>query len=642
MVDPAALRWRDAIIRCDTAAPCAMLFALSHLVSLGMIGALFYATGWVLDAIAGPFELRVLGNAVVRIGLGSVVWIYLLFALACVGGYHAQCVVPLAATLLLSAAAVRALGMRGTVRPALPVAARLQDARSVLAWLLPGLILISVFVRGLSAQIGWDDDVYHLTLPKLYLRHGGFRRIAWNVYSHWPHGVELLYGMAMMVQDYVLAKLLHTLFLALVIVAVYRRCRTQAPRLLACTASLLVLGNDVVQYEGAVANVDIAFGFYFLMAVECADQYLRASEARLLVLCGVFCGALAGTKLSGLVGVVCIAVLLGVSRPRWFLQPKQLLVPALTLGVPTLLLAAPWYIKTYLYTGNPLYPLFFKQLGGIEWSAQLSQQFFAWQDGMGMGRSLRDYLLLPLRVVLDADYGYARFDGRIGQFWLLATPLSLFVWPSVGRGRSELICACMYFVFWALSSQQLRFLIAALPLLAIAACLAAASLTSRMTNSIARTALHAALLVATCCTAWPMLRPSLDQASSEATRLVEQGPADPKTAIPPGIAFINEHTRPSSKILLINGNGGFFLERAYIADSFGEASQLSWLMSGAATQQQLMAIFRSLSVTHLYVLGRKHRPITLPASFQQVLEDRQRASCVFRIKRSSCLVYQLR
>ena len=69
----------------------------------------------------------------------------------------------------------------------------------------------------------------HLTLPRIWLAHGGFFPMPFNVYAHWPSYVQMLYGLGLAVEDYVLGKLLHLMFLGLLTVAVYRFAARAAP-----------------------------------------------------------------------------------------------------------------------------------------------------------------------------------------------------------------------------------------------------------------------------------------------------------------------------------------------------------------------------------------------------------------------------
>ena len=63
-------------------------------------------------------------------------------------------------------------------------------------------------MKALWPRVSWDANVYHLTVPRLYVEHGGFRRIPFNVYSNWPLNTELLFVVASLLRDYVLGEVM--------------------------------------------------------------------------------------------------------------------------------------------------------------------------------------------------------------------------------------------------------------------------------------------------------------------------------------------------------------------------------------------------------------------------------------------------
>ncbi len=622
----------------------AVFFALKHAAGIALLGSLFYATGALAEVAFRRIEIPALGRFVVRSTLGLIAWTYLLFLFAAVGGLRAPLVLPVAAAVLVAAVG---RGLRGAKtgastwlderrRAGLPWRAL---ARALAVGLLPGLILIAIFFHDLSPNIGWDDNVYHLTLPKLYLAHGGFRRIPFNVYSNWPQNVELLFGLALMVQDYVLAKLVHAYLLFLVVVTVFRICRWQTSRGLAVLATLLVLANQVLLFEAERAYIDIGFAFFFLVAIACAVEHLRSQTRSPLILSGLSCGALAGTKLSGIAGLGCVLLIVLCQRPLRFDKERIRLILS-SLLLPTVALAVPWLVKSALYTGNPVYPLFYRQLGGVEWNATLGQQFMAWQQSMGMGRSLHDYLALPARVILDVGPGYGHFDGYIGRFWVVLVPLSILTAAFARSMRPYLLSAGAYFVFWALSSQQMRFLIAVLPPLAIAATLALGWIRDKLPRRAACIGFYAVVLAGACWALPPILLSSSRRAFAEAENLLRHGPVDRSAVVPDGYAFINANTPPSSKIMLLNVNHGFFLDREYIADSFFEASQMNSVLSAASSEDDLAARLAGLNLTHLY-LSRRSWNIPYPDFLLRFLQNPQHARLAYRCQRGDCLVYQL-
>src|SRR4029079_6287746 len=104
----------------------------------------------------------------------------------------------------------------------------------------------------------------------------------------------------------------------------------------------------------------------------------------------------------------------------------------------------------------------------------IAAQFWKWQNATGMGRTPRDYALLPIRVILNGGGGYYHFSAWISKTWIVFLPLTLIFTPWVPVARRCLLPAGIYFVIWANSSQQSRFLISVLPLLAVATAVTAA------------------------------------------------------------------------------------------------------------------------------------------------------------------------
>ena len=131
------------------------------------------------------------------------------------------------------------------------------------------------------------------------------------------------------------------------------------------------------------------------------------------------------------------------------------------------MLAAPWHLKAWIETGNPVYPFFFAHFGGSEWSAELAAELLALSAAAG-GR-LADLPWLPLRLAGGAVPGTDGSGGALGPFWIAALPLALLGAFRQRIARRALGCGGIYFVLWGLGPQQIRYLLPAVPLFAIAA-----------------------------------------------------------------------------------------------------------------------------------------------------------------------------
>src|SRR4029453_8929859 len=82
---------------------------------------------------------------------------------------------------------------------------RTHLALHILAWLAPAVVLAQLFVRTLGPWLGWAAMPPALAPPGIGVAHGGFGPLPFNVYSHWPSNVQMLYGLGLAVEDYVLA-----------------------------------------------------------------------------------------------------------------------------------------------------------------------------------------------------------------------------------------------------------------------------------------------------------------------------------------------------------------------------------------------------------------------------------------------------
>ncbi|MEL7059502.1 MAG: phospholipid carrier-dependent glycosyltransferase, partial [Acidobacteriota bacterium] len=588
--------------------------------------------------VAAP--LRELGTWVA----GLAMWITVLFALGVLGLWSRPVFV--GAFLVLGALgaaapwverrlAVTAAPAGGATSAREPTATPEARPRGIAAllWLAGcGAALLggALFAMAAGPTVSWDADVYHLALPKLFLDHGGFRPVEGNVYSIWPLGVQMIFGLAMAVDDYVLAKLTHfglglltggTTFL------LARRVGLGRPAALAATAAFFA--NGVVLFEMRVAYVDLAMAFA-MAAGQCFllttldDAGPEARRRAHLVLLGSTCGLLAAAKVTGiaLAAIALLPLLVAVVRRRLPVAPLAWVV------APIAALWLPWLARSVALTGNPAYPFLYSVFGGPDWSPALGDQLATWQRSIGMGRSVEDFLFLPLRVILEGGEGYARFDGELGSHWLLGVPLAIV--GALGSSRRAaavrrlLLVAGSLFAFWAASSQQMRFLIPMLPLVAVAAAAGLERLGGRWRARALLPAVIALLLMVG--SLWAERR-LLTSGARHVAIYQETGGVGRWGEIPPPQPpiFARLDALPSeTKILFLGSNRRFWTQRELWADSFFEASQIRDALAAAP---DVDAALRARSVTHV-LWAKRQPPIAWPSPLLDLLRDPRRAQPV--------------
>ena len=620
-----------------------MAYLLQHAVALLFLAVVLWLPGCLLE------KSKPIGNSglrpLARIVLGLGFWIACTFLLAVCGllrPWALWAMIGLITAWALAAwirsSRFRSIRFRSShpiVRPVLPSTAETLVLMTLTAVLTPLCLL------AFTPTVSWDASAYHLTLPRLFLDHGGFREVPLNVYSYWPLNVQLLFSLAIAIDGYVLAKLLHFAIGVTTLYALVVGCRALHRPASGMLAAIFFIANGVVAYELRVAYVDLAHALFLLAGVLFMIEALEL-EPRALWLSGLCCGLAAGTKLTGIVGAIAVGALY-LPRLAGALRRRE---PALRdflvrFAAPVLGLWTPWVIRTAVLTGNPAYPFFHRWLGGPDWSPDLSERLQAWQSSIGMGREPIDYLLLPLRVSLAGGQGYARFDGELAAFWIVLVPLALWTARRVMLVRRCLVVAAIYFVFWSLSSQQIRLLIPALPLLAIAGAVALIEVVDRLSSQRWRRAVIATAFAAAAISMVVSQGAMLAAGYRTLTVYLRAEGDLTATVKHPVYTFINENLPSSARVLFLNTNQRFFCEREVIADSFFEASQIADWLAPAPDVSAARELLNRRGVTHVLVEHR-FRGAVYPETLANLLRDPSQIELLFRSQDGRFSVFALR
>ncbi len=423
---------------------------------------------------AHPGELRLLS---LRIAIGLSVLAFVLFGLAAWKLW-----VPSAFTALfvVQAAIWVWRGFRsgggGAVR------ARWLPRTAASAWGLFGiglalLYLVPSFARALTPPTGWDDQVYHLALPNLYLEAGGFVAQPWNIFAQQPGAMDLLFGWALALGDGSVAALIHFglgLLAGLALLEIgarmgFRRTAWIVPALFFC--------HYVVGEEMGWAFNDVGMAPFLLLAWWALWSWTRRRAGSYgWALAGIAGGIVCGSKYTGallLAGLGLCALVAGWTRGRRRkAAPRTLPLTAgiAGFGIVSFLALVPWLLKNWAFTGNPVFPMLsgtFEEWGA--WNASLTDALVASQRHFyGPGRGVLDYLLLLPRVFWMSDYTPRNFAGPLSALPMIAVALSLMA-PNPWRRRALVptLVFLVLFAVWGSGFQQSRFLIPALPFLAL-------------------------------------------------------------------------------------------------------------------------------------------------------------------------------
>ncbi|MFB3896647.1 MAG: ArnT family glycosyltransferase [bacterium] len=251
-------------------------------------------------------------------------------------------------------------------------------SRSTLFWLIPILFLALVQLNiALLPPFEYDALEYHFGAPDYYLQQHKITYIPGNVYANFTANTEMLYTLGMVFNDDITGKLFHFYFGLLTALGLFALGKKLWHEATGAISALIFLGLPIVFQILYQANIDLALAGYSLLALFAVINWTNEKVYNDLLLAGIFIGFGLGCKYTAMLTIaipICIIVIISAFIiPKSSIRNLKFGVWCLILG--TCLPVLPWCIKNLIYTGNPVFPLFYSFFGGDNWSPELAKKF---------------------------------------------------------------------------------------------------------------------------------------------------------------------------------------------------------------------------------------------------------------------------
>lgn len=302
------------------------------------------------------------------------------------------------------------------------------------------------FTVALLPPTSWDSLSYHLRGPWLYLQAGQIYPNI-DVFSlNNPFLLEMLFMLALAVRSDITAQLIHFAFLFLLAGLVWQVTVQGLKVRNGWTAVLMLFATPMVLLLAPLTYNDLALAFTILASLYAYIHWRETEFTRWLLISGLFSGLAMSLKYTSFIAPLLIGLLLVWQNWR---QPRQLVRLGLIFALPALLVALPWYVKNWAFTGNPVYPFVWH---GRYWDAFRAAAHR--EPGSGIGWDAAALFTLPYTLTLGI--GDASGDGLPGPLYLAFLPLLLFYVLSRAGRRAPfafqvlLLFALLHYAVWVL------------------------------------------------------------------------------------------------------------------------------------------------------------------------------------------------
>jgi len=348
------------------------------------------------------------------------------------------------------------------------------------------LLIVSIAILACVPPVSRDALTQHLTLPKLYLHHGRIYEIPELDFSYNPMNLDLLYMICLYFKNDILPKFVHFFFALVTAGLIYHYLKKRLNNVYAILGAIFFLSIPIIVNLSTSAYVDLGLICFSFASLLCLLKWVETGyELRWLVVSGIFCGLGLGTKYNGLITLFLVACFIPLiylrSRSADGGKSVRSMGYALIFVSISLLLYAPWGIRNYAWTKNPIYPLFDHVIssgsgsdrGKIEKGDLYSKISELKLRKDLFNESPLQVLLIPIRIFFQGKDGDPKyFDGRLNPFLFFLPFFAFFNQKSVRQEKMEklifLFFSILFILFvFARRDMRIRYVAPVIPPLVI-------------------------------------------------------------------------------------------------------------------------------------------------------------------------------
>ncbi len=328
-------------------------------------------------------------------------------------------------------------------------------------WSLIAVLLFTLSLCFLP-EISNDALSIQLYLAKLFAKNASFTPSYLDIASYRPLLMNVFYASGMLFKNVAISKLFHWLCgLLLMLTLVIKIEESTHSKKTAFFFGLMLwltptmLNQITTTYIDAGVSLFVVLG-YFMTVGKMKD--LKPSD---FFYGGLFIGMAVAARYLAMAAFFSIMIMLAL---RLFVRAerKRAFIAGIYLSLGVFATSGFWFLRAWIFTGNPVYP-YLGSLFGTEDFSLFSSIYF---HGMGLPRSVWTFLGLPLDITFRPRY----FDYHhwVGPFYLLILPFAAYAAVKIKSARPHLLFALLFTTFWYFTGQNVRYLLPTLPIYLLA------------------------------------------------------------------------------------------------------------------------------------------------------------------------------
>ena len=311
-------------------------------------------------------------------------------------------------------------------------------------------------------EIANDALAIHLYVAKLFVNNATFAPSFYDIASYRTLLMSVFYSTGLLFQNVAIAKFFHWLCGILLVSALAIKVEeVSKSKKLALFSGLMLWLTPTLMNQITTTYIDAGVSLFvflgYCVLIESFDDLQPAN----FFYGGLLIGLAVAIRSLSLGAFFSVLLMLGF---RLFRRGTkiQVMIAGGCFALGVFMASAYWFLRDWIYTGNPVYP-YLGSLFGTEDLSLFSSLYF---HGMGLPRSLGSFLMIPWDITFKPQY----FDYHhwVGPVYLSALPFFLYAAIRIRKARPHFQFAVLYTTFWYFTGQNVRYLLPTLPIYLLA------------------------------------------------------------------------------------------------------------------------------------------------------------------------------
>lgn len=429
----------------------------------------------------------------------------------------------------------------------------------------------------------YDTLVYHLGIPNLYLQHSGFIETPQFLFANTSIYYEISLIPAVFAGDLV-PRLFH-FFIGVIFLFSAADFAVQVFKIKKRHILLLLfLSMPMTVFLLSTVKNDLLSAFFIFLGV----RFLLENRFGLSAL---FWGFAIGIKYTNAVPMIIFLVI-------FFIREKRF--PLKKIGVLVLIIAAvvlPILVKNYIFAKNPFFPFFSQYFKSEYWDT--SRYAIMKADIGKMFYSLTDAIKFPYTI----SYGQLGFGGAVGAQFLIFLPFLLIVRERLKKNWYLLLFAVLTLYAGGFFTGSLRFMYIVFVFLSLYLAVVYESVGQKIVKYLFFIVISLNFITALASQeqmyrSYQLFFHKLDVEEYKAFIFPTY----------PGIAYVNRHAEPGSRVMLVGETRNYYLKRPYLLASSMDYSILKKYLQQSENEEEFLRTLRNDKIDYIILnLGEFNR-----------------------------------